>query len=201
LEQGAVFNCSTFGPHPSLIGIDACTQGEKLALCTRGGSIYEISAVDGANLHTNALIRGHSWGNLTSCATHPTRQEFATGGTDGYLFVWDGNYRVVCAEKHFSDPIGAIIYGLVATTSADELQSGNNDTVDSKNQAILVCGLAGHTNEGQCGSFYVLRAETLEVTFTSRDSHCAVTELKLTPDAETLAVGTADGGMSTAPSL
>ncbi len=89
LEPGFTFDLSLCGIRPIIRGVDISEDGTNIVLCTKGGNVYEISAIDGSDLRGGPVAVGHSAGALQGLATHPSKFEFATTGQDGTLRVFD----------------------------------------------------------------------------------------------------------------
>jgi WD40 repeat protein len=88
LEPGATFDISGFGNSPSVRSVCCSTDGRTVLVGTKGGSVHEISAIDGSDMRGGPLASGHSTGQLRSIVTHPSKQEFLTVGDDMRLRIW-----------------------------------------------------------------------------------------------------------------
>ncbi|CAG9325772.1 unnamed protein product [Blepharisma stoltei] len=123
----------------------------------------EIFEVTGQN--SKALLKGHYDKELWGVCSHPTRLEFATLGQECMLAVWDVPTRKQKTCKKLEGPGGALAY--------------------SPNAAVLLAGLEN-------GKVVILDGNSLAVKDTKFDRTKCITDIKFSPNGNTVAVGAKD---------
>ena len=147
----------------------------KLVIGTAGSEIYEVSAVDGSNLHEGAIVQGHCADELWGLAMHPTKPEFATVGDDHTLRIWDLDSRTLVKRADLGSMARAVTY--------------------SPDGTLIGVGIGGRVGRGaqkNDGAYMVLRESDLTVIHQARDSREWISEIKFSPNGTILAVGSHD---------
>lgn len=172
------FDVSKIGSElrPAVRGLDWDDTRNQLLIGTAASEIYEISSVSGADLNAGPLVTGHFAGQLHALAAHPSRAEVVTVGDDATVRVWDVPTKVVKVSTQLESAARSVAY------SPDGLR--------------LAVGYGGATDpEGKRkkdGGFIVLDARDLSVNHEGRDTKESVTDIRFTPDGNTLGLASAD---------
>lgn len=175
LEPGATFNISPFGRNPSVRSICMSTDGTTVLFGTRGADIYEISAIDGSDVRGGPIASGHSTGQLTSVAMHPSKYEFVTCCDDCTVRVWDLTTHTMIKMASFDAPGRHLCY------------SPMGDVI------VIGLGSAVGRSSTKSGAYVVLNEEDLSVVHEARDSAKPISLVKFSPEGETLVVAADDG--------
>jgi WD40 repeat protein len=175
LEPSFTFDVSHYGINAVIRSLCMSTDGTSILLGTRGANIFEISAIDGSDLRGGPIAIGHSYAELLSVATHPSKFEFVTVGQDQTLRVFDMSTRTQLKIATFDGEASTVAYNPMGD--------------------ILVVGFAGAYGSPKTGAFVVLNEEDLSVVHEAKDSSSSITVAAFSPEGETLAVGCSDGGI------
>ena len=160
LKLKFTYNTLLFYPIPynaSIHSLKTNISQTKLLVGMRGGEAYEIT-LDTSS--TSLLCEGHSCGELHALGMNPTNEEeYATGGDDGLLRVWNLLQRK-CSRR---TNIGSAIRSIAWNTS------GSN----------IVVGIGGDPkNTAKDGTISVIDANTLGVIFEDRKAKQWITDIK-----------------------
>jgi len=176
LEPGASFDLSFFGVLPSIRGVCLAADGTSIVFGTLGGNIFEISAIDGADLRGGPLACSHYSGKLVNLCVHPSKHEFATVGDDKYLRIWDMLAHTLLKVALFDGEVKCCTYGPLGD--------------------VIAVGLGGEkTSNGKSGAFVILNEDDLSVIHEAHDSASPITLVCFSPEGETLAVACEDGAV------
>jgi len=149
----------------------------RTILCsTRGSDIYELSALDGTDINGGPIIAGHSADELWGLACHPSRVEFVTAGDDMTLRVWEAKNKLCLRSTTLPCMARCVAY--------------------HPNGKKIAVGLGADLGKGKhkkSGTFMVFNASDLdEVIHEGKDSKQWLTDIKYSPDGNTLAVASQD---------
>lgn len=186
LECSATFDLSGFGIFPSIRSVCSSLDGQIILFGTKGGSIYEISTIDGSDVRGGPISSGHSSGNIRTLSSHPSRGEFLTAGDDMRLRIWDANTHTLLRIGNFDAEIRSAVYSPLG----DFICIGLGGSIETRSTNIL----DGENGE-KIGSFLVISEIDFSVVFEGKDSVSAVCALQYSPLGDTLAVGVEDGSI------
>ena len=186
LECSASFDLSSFGIFPSIRSVCCSLDGQIILFGTKGGSIYEISTIDGSDVRGGSITSGQSSGNIRALSFHPSRTEFVTAGDDMRLRIWDANTHTLLRIGNFDAEIRAAVYSPLG----DFICIGLGASIETKNTQ----NLDGENSE-KIGSFLVISEIDFRVVFEGKDSVSAVCAVQYSPLGDTLAVGVEDGSI------
>eukprot|EP00814_Leptocylindrus_danicus_P009417 CAMPEP_0116006440 /NCGR_PEP_ID=MMETSP0321-20121206/1730_1 /TAXON_ID=163516 /ORGANISM="Leptocylindrus danicus var. danicus, Strain B650" /LENGTH=2265 /DNA_ID=CAMNT_0003474995 /DNA_START=74 /DNA_END=6868 /DNA_ORIENTATION=- len=149
-----------------------CSRVTKILVGSLDSDIYEISASTG---DVFLLHEGHGGcGEVWGLAMHPLESDlFATCGDDSSARVWSIKSRKLLQKRIMDRPLRSIIW--------------SNDG----KELIVGCG-SPHKKESYHGSFIILEADTLKTKFEGRGSNYWVTDMKCSPNGETIAMATSE---------
>lgn len=164
--------------NPEIRSLFWASQQTKLLIGTAASEVYELSSVTGTDINKGPLMSGHFVGQLWGLDTHPTRPEYATCGDDAMVRVWDLPLRVHKTMRKLECSARAITY-----------------TPDGMKLAV---GLGGRLISRQArtrkdGGFIILDCRDLSTVHEGRDCKEWVTDIKFTPDGNTMGLASADG--------
>jgi WD40 repeat protein len=162
-------------------GVDWDVGRGRLLVGTRGCEVFELSAVDGRNLHDDSgvpgpVVQGHCRHEVWGLATHPSREEYCTVGDDGTLRVWDATHLCQAAVVDLSGVARAVAY-----------------SPDGKFIAVGMGGDVGHGRTKDDGKWSVVSTADWTIIHRAHDTRTPVTDIKFTADGATLGVAAADG--------
>jgi WD40 repeat protein len=138
--------------------------------------VWQIAA-DGKQkkLFESHYAAWHHMGELWGLSPHPSQARFATCGDDRTVRTWDVVGRKEINKAVFEGLMRAIAY-----------------SPDGKHLACAFGGRLGGKEDGLCGAYKILNAETLEVVAAGQDSDAWIQEIRYSPDGTTLAIGSHD---------
>ena len=178
LEVGATFDIASLGGISRIVH-SLCWDviNSKILVATQAAEVYEISALEGYDLHDRPLVQGHYDRKLCGLAAHPSRpQEFATVGDDKTVRVWD-------AEKK----------SLVKMAVLDTMARCCHYSPDGSMIAVGLGGIdANGKRQRKDGAYVVLSEADLTIIHEARDSKQPISDVKFSPDGATLALSSHD---------
>jgi microtubule-associated protein-like 6 len=145
---------------------------------TRGGEIYELSSINGADLHGGPIATSHCVNEVWGLAVHPNKPVFATAGDDKTIRVWNYDNHEQTDLLKLDTPCRAITY-----------------SPDGNNIAIGLGGRVGHGRNKKDGVFMVLDSNDLKTIHEGRDTREWITDARYTPDGHTLAMASRDNSV------
>lgn len=155
--------------------------GNTLLIGFRNTKIFEISSVNGTDLHGGPLLEGHApSGELWGLAMHPTEALCATVGDDKSLRIWDLDHHRQERYMKLDTPARAVAY--------------------SPDGQTICVGLGGRINgkgrNKKDGVFMIFSvASDYEVIHEGRDTREWINDIKFSSDGETLALGSRDNNV------
>lgn len=112
---------------------------------------------------------------LHGLAAHPDRSEYCTVGDDCTVRVWESRTK-----------------GMIRTTTLDTPLRCCCYHPDGKRIAVGMGGNVGRGKHKKTGTFVVMNAGTLEVLHEGKDSKQWITDIRYSPDGNTLGVASFD---------
>jgi len=179
LELGHSFDIKGLGAiDNSLQSVSWDPSNQRIILGTLSGEIFEISDVDGTNLHRGPIAIGHGLpGGLHGLAVHPQHESVAvTVGEDRTVRLWN---------IHQNKMIKMVVLDTPAHTVAFA-PSGES----------IAVGLGLDLEDGSIrkdGGFVIIDCNSLTVLHEGRDSKKCVGSIKFSPDGKVMALGSFDG--------
>jgi WD40 repeat protein/Ca2+-binding EF-hand superfamily protein len=155
-----------------------CFSGDatRVMVAVSGGEAYEISIADGSDVNNGPVIYGHFSGEVHGLASHPQRPEFVTVGDDATIRVFDTELCKCIRMTNIKSSSRAVCYSPDGTKIA--LGVGTpNDSTDAD------------------GTFKILNEGTLQVMYQAKDAKAWISDIRWSPDGDTLAVASADGNI------
>jgi WD40 repeat protein len=147
----------------------------RIALATAACEVFEISTVDGENIHSGALVEGHSGEELWGLAANPAKEEFCTVGDDAILRVWD-------LHQHHS-----------TTTIALEMPARCCAySPDGKHIAIGFGAPKKLSDKQFDGKWIVVDTFDYQVSHEARDSSKWLRFINYSPNGQTIVIGSED---------
>ncbi len=155
--------------------------GNTLLVGFRNSSIYELSSVNGTDLHGGALLEGHSpVGELWGLAMHPSEDVCITVGDDKTLRVWDLAHHRMERVVRIDTPARACAYH----------PDGNSICIG------LGGRIAGKGRNKKDGVFMIMSVPgDYEIVHEGRDTREWITDAKFSSDGDTLALGSRDNNI------
>ena len=180
LEVGATYTANTLGPmEPSITSVCWDTVTQKILLGFRTCEIYEMDSTDGRNAHNAAVVSAHYNPRVGAVSTHPTNARlFCTVGADKSVRVYDAVSHKQLKVALFDTMAKSVCY------SPD-------------GQLIFVglgSGLEGQ-EERKEGAHVVLKEEDLTIVHEARDTKGQITDIKISPNGETVSMASTDGAI------
>ena len=177
LECSKTFDVGALGTSvkSSVRSVEWDPEDRTLLTGTRGSDIYELSALDGTDVNGGPILAGHSGGELWGLACHPTRSEFVTAGDDMTLRLWEAKNKVCLRSCTLPCMARCCAYH-----------------PDGKKIAVGLGADLGRGKHKKSGGFLIISASAMETTHEGKDSKQWITDIKYTPDGNTLAVASHD---------
>ncbi|XP_026875403.2 echinoderm microtubule-associated protein-like 5 isoform X1 [Electrophorus electricus] len=142
-----------------------CRAKGKILVGTRNAEIIEVGEKSAA---CNILINGHMDGPIWGLAAHPTRDLFLSAAEDGTVRLWDIPNRKMVNKVSLGHPAHAVSYS----------PEGDMVAIGMKN-----------------GEFIILLVTSLKIWGKKRDRHSAIQDIRFSPDAQYLAVGSSENAV------
>ena len=151
------------------------TTLNRILIGSQSGEIYEIGAGDGENLHEKSLLEAHGGEELCGLAVNPTKDEFATVGEDGLLKVWD-------------------IFTHAAINTV-KLEMGGRVCAYAPDARTIAIGFGSPRKispRQYDGKWVVLDTNDYQIVHEARDSTKWITDIKYSPNGETVVMASYD---------
>ena len=149
-----------------------------LVVGTRGGEIYEMSSINGADLHGGPIVSAHCANEVWAVSVHPKLPCVATGGDDKTLRIWNYDTHEMVDILKLDTPTRAICY-----------------SPDGLHIAIGLGGRVGRGRNKKDGVFMIIDSKDLKTIHEGRDTREWITDAKYTPDGTTLALASRDNSV------
>jgi microtubule-associated protein-like 6 len=151
-------------------------DGTRILVAVLGGEAYEIAVADGSDVNGGAIVAGHYSGQVHGLAAHPQRPEFATVGDDGTVRIFDTELLKCIRMTHVKSSSRAVCY------SPDGTKIG------------IGVGTPEEATDAD-GTFKILNEGTLQVMYQAKDAKAWITDMRWSPDGDSLAIASADGNV------
>ena len=181
LRKGATFDIGSLGSvNPAVCSVQWDSATHVVMVGTRGAEIFEMADTDGSDINERPIVVGHSErGGVAALDVSPSGGEFATGGEDGTLRLWDTESHRLLRMATLESPVRTLAYA----------PGGNR----------LALGM-GHKGGGGAatsgpGVLMILSKDDLSVLHQAGDAKRELTCLAYSPDGSALACGSADGSI------
>jgi len=145
----------------------------KVLVGTDKGAIFEFSAIDGSNLHTNAIVSGPSGKELSGLAISPNKTMIVTTSDDKMLNIWN------VYDKR-------LLQSIQLDTASKCCSFSANDVLIAIGHGSSMKKFASETP----GKWSVMNIVTLSTIFHHRPSRKMITEIKWSDNH--IAVGSQD---------
>ena len=180
LEIGATFTATTLGPiAPSIVSVCWDTVTQKVLIGFKTCEIYEMDSTDGRNVHNAAVVAGHFRVAVGAVATHPTDPTFfCTVGFDKSVRVFDSVNHKQLKVSLLDTMAKSVAYSPDGQLIFVGLGSGKSGSEERKE-----------------GAFVVLKEEDLTIVHEARDTKGQITDIKISPNGETMALSSTDGAI------
>ena len=175
---------------PRVRALSLNAEGTRLAVGTISSEIIELSPENGAVVSTDAegnataLVRGHYRDELWGLATSPVNPDtYVTVGDDGMLAVWSLESRSCVAKADVGGVARCITFHPSGAFLAVGLGGDANRTGDAADDTA---------SKGLDGAVKVLSVSTLSEVWSEKRAKEWISDIKFSPDGDTLAVGSHD---------
>lgn len=180
LEIGATFNGSTLGPiEPSIVSICWDSITDKILIGFKTSEIFEMDSTDGRNAHNSSVMVGHYNAKVGGLAVHPSNaQLFCSVGSDKSVRVFD-------ASRHKQVKVALLDTAAKCCTYSPDGE-------------LIYIGLGSGEvgkEERKEGAHVVLKEEDLTIIHEARDSKSQISDIKISPNGETVALSSLDGAI------
>jgi microtubule-associated protein-like 6 len=180
LEIGATFNANILGPiEPSIVSLCWDMVTDKILVGFRTCEIFEMDSTDGRNAHNTSVMVGHYHVKVGGLCTHPTNSKiFCSVGSDKSVRVFDASRRK------------QIKVALLDTMAKCCAYSPDGELI----YVGLGSGEIGK-EERKEGAHVVLKEDDLTIIHEARDSKSQISDIKISPNGETMALSSLDGAI------
>ena len=179
LEMRREIKVGQFGSlRPSVRSVCWDDADNRVLVGTRGCELFEFNSATGQDLNKGPIVQGHCAFELWGVSMHPFRKEFCTVGDDQTVRIWSLAHRRCLKQTKLDTMARAVSYD----------PTGNK----------IVVGLGGRVGKGRQkkdGAFVVLNEDDLSVAYESRDAKQWISDVKFSPDQNTLAIGSHDNNI------
>lgn len=180
LEVGSTYNATALGPvEPAVVSVCWDVLSSRILLGFRTCEIFEMDSGDGRNLHASAVVSAHFNPVVAGLAAHPMNPKlFCTVGNDKTVRVFDaGTHKQV--KMALLDTMGhCCAYSPAGQLIAIGLGSGKPGQEERKE-----------------GAHVILNEEDLTIVHEARDSKQLISDIKFSPNGESLAMSSNDGSI------
>lgn len=145
----------------------------RILVGTRGSDIFEsrMPANPSENHTLTRIAYGHSGGEITCLAAHPSRDEFATCGTDRTLRIWSiRSHEQINMRKNLPVSATAVAYNYLGDILAIGMEDGSAALIEANNTSLRVYSTWKHSSS-------------------------RVNDIKFSPDGQLLAVASSDSNI------
>ena len=177
------FDMNAFTPYsPIISSVCLSHNGDTILVANEGCELFEISAVNGSNVHgdftSGPMMTGHCSDQLRGICVHPKNKNIVvTVGDDCTVRKWN-----VLERK------------LIQMIKLDCMSRCVSYSPDGNYIAVGLGGLVpGKDPMGPIGGFKILQDEDLAIATEGRDARQWVTSIKYSPDGRGMALSSRDG--------
>jgi WD40 repeat protein len=184
LRKGATFDIAALGSvDPAVRSVHWDSATHVVLIGTRGAEVFEMADTDGGDVNDRPLVAGHAGARgVLALDVAPQGAEFATGGADATLRLWDAESHRMLRMAVMDAPVVSLAYSPVGTRLAVGSGSGGGGS-----------GSGGGGGGGGGGTLMVLNRGDLSVLHQATDAKKPFTCIAYSPDGSALACGSADG--------
>lgn len=182
LESRFIYDISRFASVTHIQSLNMSYDNTSILIGTKGGDIFEISALDGSDLRGGPIVQSHHnnfsvapvvTAKIMGMDVHPSKFEYVTVGNDNTLRILDMKTRMTLKICKLNVNITCVAYAPLG----DVIAVGTTNSLQE---------------QGMC---LILNEENLQILHAMRDSQYPATCLKFSPDGDTLCVAASDGSM------